>query len=173
MTAIYDFRTLPSMECATFVVDCVRRGWQGHQMDKQEALMIALRERGVKQEEIARVLGIAQANVSKLYNSVSKTGKPRKLSYDEGVALINAFGLDPQNDSAPIEPMSVPVARLAVQYVAQQLGVRIDPDDQRVEDLARDIQAYSELAAASQIGDNLDEARGWLRGRGSRRSTST
>ena len=139
-------------------------------MDSQDQIIEALLARGIKQGEIARVLNVAPPNANRLFNPVGKTGKPRRLTYDEGVALIKAFGLDQANDDAPIAPMTVPVARLAVQYVAQQLGVRIDPDDQRVEDLALDIQAYSELAAASQIGDNLDEARGWLRGRGSRRS---
>jgi hypothetical protein len=137
-------------------------------MRDAEEILEALKQRGVKQERIAEVLGIARPNVTRLYAPDPRTGKKRTLSYDEGQTLIETFGLDQDDDGQSVEPMSVPVARLAVQYVAQQLGVKIDPDDARVEDLAQDIRAYSEFAASSQIGENLDRAEGWLDGRRSR-----
>jgi|UPI0004DFBD82 hypothetical protein len=137
-------------------------------MDTSEKILAALRERNVTHARIASVLNVTTNNATRLYNPDPKTGKTRKLSFDEGMALISAFDLDNQDEDRPIEPMSLPVARLAVQYIAQQLGVRIDPDDERVEDLALDIRAYSEFAASSQIGENLDRAEGWLDGRRSR-----
>lgn len=154
--------------CATFRL--ARITWAAHQlkMDTSEKILAALRERNVTHARIASVLNVTTNNATRLYNPDPKTGKTRKLSFDEGMALITAFDLDNQDEDRPIEPMSLPVARLAVQYIAQQLGVRIDPDDERVEDLALDIRAYSEFAASSQIGENLDRAEGWLDGRRSR-----
>jgi transcriptional regulator with XRE-family HTH domain len=133
----------------------------------QDEILTELLARGITQVQIAEALGIARPNANKLFNPAAKTGKKRVLSYDEGVTLIEKFELD-RPDDAPVEPMAVPVARLAVQYVAQQLGVKIDPDDERVEDLAQDIRAYSEFVAAAQIGENPDRAQGWLDGRRSR-----
>lgn len=153
--------------CAKFLLAPDRQRTHHGPMDTSEMILSALKARNVTHERIAAVLGVATKNATRLFNPDPKTGKPRKLSYDEGMALINAFGLQDDADDG-IEPMSLPVARLAVQYVAQQLGVKIDPDDERVEDLALDIQAYSEFAASSQIGENPDRAEGWLDGRRSR-----
>jgi DNA-binding transcriptional regulator LsrR (DeoR family) len=134
---------------------------------RQSDILAELTARGINQGQIAEALGIARPNANKLFNPATKTGKTRTLTYDEGVTLIERFNLD-QPDDVPVEPMAVPAARLAVQYVAQQLGVRIDPDDERVEDLAQDIRAYSEFVAAARIGENQDRAQGWLDGRRSR-----
>ena len=150
-----------------YIVAPTRRWWQATRMLRQSDILAELIVRGITQGEIADALGIARPNANKLFKPAAKTGKTRTLTYDEGVMLIERFGLD-RPEPAPVEPMAVPVARLAVQYVAQQLGVKIDPDDERVEDLAQDIRAYSEFVASAQVGENRDKAQGWLDGRRSR-----
>ena len=158
----------PQGDCSTFFVDC--RTVSRHQawVLSAQDILDRLKAAGITHERIARVLGVSTPNATRLYNPDPKTGKCRKLGYDEGVSLVVEFGLEDSHDETPIEPMAVPVARLAVQYVAQQLGAKIDPDDERVEDLAQDIRAYSEFVAAAQIGDNQERAQGWLDGRRSR-----
>lgn len=64
------------------------------EMDSADEILAALKAQGVKQGDIAKVLGVAQPNVSALYNPVKRTGKTRELSYDEGVKLVRAFNLD-------------------------------------------------------------------------------
>jgi len=68
-------------------------------MDSAAEILAALREKGVKQAEIARVLNIAQPNAATLYTP-AKNGKLRKLAYDEGLALIKAFDLDVEATAA-------------------------------------------------------------------------
>lgn len=162
--------------CATFAVAPVPVEWHAEQMLSQEDILSQLSARGITQGDIGAALGINRTNANKLFNPVAKTGKTRSLTWDEGVALIETFGLDRSEETAepgeldasddtPPALMGVQAARLVVQYVAQQLGVKIDPDDGRVEDLAQDIRAYSEFVASAQVGENPDRAQGWLDGR--------
>ena len=152
---------------ANLVVASHRSRWHARTMLRQADILTELAARGIKQGEIADALGITRPNANKLFKPAAKTGKTRSLTFDEGVTLIERFGLDKPDDS-PVEAMGVRAARLVVQYVAQQLGVKIDPDDGRVEDLAQDIRAYSEFVATAHVGDNQDRAQGWLDGRRSR-----
>jgi transcriptional regulator with XRE-family HTH domain len=57
------------------------------------ALKAKLDARKITQKQVADVLGVQQPNVSTLFNPVKKTGKPRDLGFDEGVALIEKFDL--------------------------------------------------------------------------------
>lgn len=90
----------------TFALDALING--AHLWDMQSAAQIldALKQRKITQTAIAKVLGINQPNVNTLWNP-AKNGKLRKLTYDEGVALIAAFGLD---DEPAEQPASVPSA---------------------------------------------------------------
>ncbi len=69
-------------------------------VDSASQILAALREKGVTQAEIARVLNIAQPNAATLYTP-GKNGKLRELKYDEGMALIQAFDLDMQAYQTP------------------------------------------------------------------------
>jgi hypothetical protein len=166
-TLVYDFRTFPSTGYATFGIENDTARWQGRIMWSSASILETLIERGVTQGQIADVLGIATSGGNRLFKPAAKTGKPRKLTYDEGVLLIERFGLeDGAIDTA--EAISLPTARLAVQYVSQQLGVQLDPDDERVGNLAQDILALSEFVATSRSGEAEAGARGFLRGLQSR-----
>lgn len=58
----------------------------------REALRAKLDDRQITQVEIGRALGIAQPNVATLFKP-GKNGKLRDISYDEGLKLIERFGL--------------------------------------------------------------------------------
>lgn len=94
MTSIYDIRIDQASANTTFALDAVMSCAHLCDMDSSEEILAALKAQGVKQGEIAKVLGVAQPNVSALYNPVKRTGKTRELSYDEGVKLVRAFNLD-------------------------------------------------------------------------------
>ncbi|MGF7146470.1 transcriptional regulator with XRE-family HTH domain [Sphingomonas zeicaulis] len=88
--------------------------------------MALLKARGVTQAEIARVLGVAQPNVATLYNP-AKTGRLRKLGYDEAMALIAAFDLGEDADGAgeaarlSPPPAPAPISAAALAPVLQAL----------------------------------------------------
>lgn len=90
-------------------------------MKSAHDILALLKARGVTQAEIARVLGVAQPNVATLYNP-AKTGRLRKLGYDEAVALIAAFGLErdaadadaPHAQAPPAAPPPISAAALAL-----------------------------------------------------------
>lgn len=61
-------------------------------VESSSEILDRLKRKGVTQQQIADVLGVAQPNVSTLY-AQGKNGKPRQLKWDEGVKLIEEFGL--------------------------------------------------------------------------------
>ena len=95
-------------------------------MRSAQDILALLKARGVTQAEIARVLGVAQPNVATLYNP-AKTGRLRKLGYDEAVALIAAFGLEADAADArdgrgqAATPPAPPISAAALAPVLQAL----------------------------------------------------
>jgi transcriptional regulator with XRE-family HTH domain len=63
-----------------------------------DEILRALRERKITQKRVAEVLGVEQPNAAALW---AKKRKPRQLGYDEGLKLIEVFGLDPGQQEAP------------------------------------------------------------------------
>jgi len=129
-------------------------------MLSSDEILAKLKANGVTHERIAAVLGVTTPNATKLYNPAGKTGKPRRLAYDEAVKLIEKFELT--EAVKPIGPLSEPVARLLVQYVASRLGVKVSPEDPQVGELAQDIQAFSEFAAEPHVRESSDKAIGFF-----------
>lgn len=82
----------------TFALDAMQAGVHLFEMHSTREILDALKARGVQQTKIAEVLGIAQSNVSTLFNPTKRTGKPRDLSYDEGVKLIREFSLTVEDE---------------------------------------------------------------------------
>lgn len=95
-------------------------------MRSAQEILALLKARGVTQAEIARVLGVAQPNVATLYNP-AKTGRLRKLGYDEAMELIAAFGLDEDGDAVgdaartPAPSAAAPISAAALAPVLQAL----------------------------------------------------
>lgn len=119
--------------------------------------------RGISRADIARVLRLAPPRVTEMYKG------ERKVSLDEGKRLVEHYGLD---DSGDVVPLSEPVSRLLVLHVAQALKASLSPADQRLEELAQDLRAFSRFAADHQEELSTDAASGFLRGRQSDQPTS-
>lgn len=82
----------------TFALDARFLALHPDEMRSAAQILAALRQRldqrEITQSDVARVIGITQPNVATFWVPATKTGKTRKLSYDEGVALIQAFDLN-------------------------------------------------------------------------------
>ncbi|MDH4746651.1 XRE family transcriptional regulator [Sphingomonas sp. CBMAI 2297] len=97
MSSTYETRISMAIGNTTFALD--RRVGSEHLGEMQTAseILAALKRRldsrEITQQDVADVLGVKQPNVSTLFNPVKRTGKPRALTYDEGVALVREFNL--------------------------------------------------------------------------------
>jgi hypothetical protein len=121
-------------------------------------LLRALEVRKVKKERIAEVLGIDPAGVSRLY---SAGANPRQLKLDEAKKLVEAFNLEaPPTPS----PLPIPIARLAALYCADSFGVAIDQTDPRIEEVARDLRAFSMFAADPRVRESTEAVQGFFQG---------
>lgn len=135
-------------------------------MDSADQILAELKRRGITHAQIAKVLGVNTTNATMLYNPSAKTGKPRRMTYDEGVLLINKFGLKPEPEAeAPgVLALSLPVARLVVQYVASQLGHAAPQADELVEETALDVQAFSAFASQPHLRESASHVEGFFQG---------
>lgn len=112
-----------------------------------DGLLALLEERGVRNVEIAKALGLPDSRVPEIKR------KERALKLDEAVKLVRAFELEQALQAPPLPPA---VTRLIVRYIAQELG--ISPDDNRLEELAEDLRAFSEFVADPKVRRSLDAA---------------
>lgn len=131
-------------------------------LDKQE-LLAALAQKGVKNAQIEKVLDLPSSRVTEIRwatpgREPPAGRKPRELTYDEGVKLTRAFGLEPDR---PVDPLPPAVTRLVVRYIAQELGAV--PEDRRVRDLSEDLRAFSEYVADPRVRHNLAAAEEFFR----------
>jgi hypothetical protein len=135
-------------------------------VDSAEQILAELKRRGITHAEIAKVLGVNTTNATMLYNPSKKTGKPRRMTYDEGVQLVKKFGLkpEPETEAPGLVPLSLPVARLVVQYVASRLGQSAPQADELVEDTALDVQAFSEFASQPHLRESASHVEGFFQG---------
>lgn len=80
----------------TFALDALARSLHAIDMRSEAEIREALRARldakAIRQTDIAAALGVQQPNAQKLFTP-DKNGKLRRISYDEGVKLIEKFGL--------------------------------------------------------------------------------
>lgn len=153
------FAQSPQGLCATFALAYAGESAHLAAMRSTSDILAALKDKGVTHERIGVVLGITTPNATKLYNPASKTGKPRKLSYDEGLKLIEEFGLS--EAPANLEPLSEPVARLVVLHVANVLGA--SPSADVLDELAQDVAAFSEFVADPHARQSAEQVTGFLR----------
>ncbi|GEM_PF-2806008 len=139
----------------------------------QADILNALRDKGVKQQKIADLLGVKQPNVATLYTP-AKNGKLRKLSYDEGLLLISAFGLEKkQAEASPIELPSEETLQVVLSEV-MRLSAGLDLPESKARPVARHLALFLELlsrnpaihanpgaikAVADAIGSQLPDAR--------------
>lgn len=124
----------------------------GAVLDTDE-LLDRLKDKGVRNVDIARVLGLPDSRVPEIRD------KRRALKLDEGAKLVRAFGLEPSPEAAPLP---APILRLAVRYLAAELGHSAEEDDRRLEELIADIQAFSEFAADPKVRRSIEAAEGFF-----------
>lgn len=126
-----------------------------------EQLLERLNVKGVRNREIAKALKIDDSRVTEI-----KQGR-RQVKLEEAVKLVRTFGLEPSH-GAP--PLPVPVYRLAVRYVAAELG--LDPPEDRVADLAEDMRAFAEFVGDPKVRLSIEAAEGFFRAMHIRRPRS-
>jgi hypothetical protein len=106
--------------------------------------------------------------VSELFRSVrGKRGKPRELTYDEGVKLIEAFGLEQSHQAQPLRSS---ILRLAVLHVARSLQAPIQ--EAQIGELAEDLRAFSEYVANPKVRSSIEAAEGFFQALQLRRPTN-
>jgi hypothetical protein len=125
-----------------------------------DELLARLEERGIRNVDIARALGLPDSRVPEIRR------KERALKLDEAAKLVRAFGLE-QDSSA--SPLPAPVLRLVVQYVAQQLGCQPERVHSRLGGLTEDLRAFSEFVADPKVRRSIEMSEGFLRAMALRR----
>jgi hypothetical protein len=118
-----------------------------------DELLTRLRERNVKNVDIARALDLPDSRVPEIKD------KRRALKLDEAVKLVRAFQLEQDQAASPLPPQ---VLRLLVRYIALQLGVPLETDDPQVEELAADLRAFSAFVADPKVRRSIEAAEGFF-----------
>lgn len=127
---------------------------QSRGMFDTEELLARLRQKGVKNIEIARALGLPDSRVPEIKR------KDRALKLDEAVKLVRTFGLE--QDQAAI-PLPAPVVRLLVRYIASELSSPLVDTDPRLEELTEDVRAFAEFVADPKVRRSIEAAEGFFR----------
>ena len=110
--------------------------------------------------ELARLLKLSPARITELYKG------DRKLQLEEAKTLVEHFNLE--GPGLAISQTSLPVAKMAVLHIAHGVGIA-DPDDDAVEDLARDLLAFASCALDPQWKGQIDALAQMLQGIEARR----
>jgi predicted XRE-type DNA-binding protein len=126
MNAVYDNRIPYAMADTTFALDAAMRSLHSVEMRSEaeirEALRAQLDAKAIRQSDIAAALGVQQPNAQKLFTP-DKNGKLRRISYDEGLKLIQRFHL-----AADIPPQSPKINEEILARLIYELGPAIPRD---------------------------------------------
>jgi transcriptional regulator with XRE-family HTH domain len=114
-------------------------------------LLARLRDKKVKNADIARVLNISPSRVTDLFNS------DRALKLDEAAKLAGAFDLE-SAPSPQVPPLPGPVAQLIVQHIAQEIGRPLAQDAPQLRELSEDLRAFSEFVTDPKVRESIDLA---------------
>lgn len=135
---------LPPKNVTPFVTDRRMSGLYTSTMLGTQELLALIRPLA-SNVEIARILNLPPPRISELFRGI------RKLQLEEAKCLVEHFKLEEAQANQP----SLPIAKLAVLHVAHGLGVA-DPPIRDVEELARDLIAFSACAFDPQWKDQID-----------------
>jgi len=127
-------------------------------------LLARLRERNVKNADIARALNISPSRVTDLFNS------GRALKLDEAARLVAAFDLE-SLPSQRVAPLPGPVAELVVRHIAQELGRPLRDGSQELRELAEDLRAFHEFVSDPEVRESIDLAMAFFQALRLRRPT--
>ena len=154
MRHCYDKRINSASGKTISVVDAFAAFNHSSKMLSARQLLDLLDARGIPQADMARALKLPSSRISEMY-----AGK-RQLKLDEGKRLVEAFGVDEQVQSVP--PISEQTARLLILHVANTLGQPLSPEDDKVQELALDFQAFSKFARAHLPAPSPEATSGFL-----------
>jgi hypothetical protein len=109
----------------------------------------------IKKKDIADALGIAPQRIADLFTGA------RYLKLDEGQRLVEQFHLED-----PLEAINAiattPVVMMMIRYALQELAPGVVPEQSRIEDIARDCQAFLRYAADPQVLGDLEMAKAFF-----------
>jgi hypothetical protein len=114
-----------------------------------DELLSRLDAKGIRNVEIARVLNLPDSRIPEIRR------KDRALKLDEAAKLVREFALE--RDSTPL-PNSI--MRLFVQYMADQLGARLESD--QLEELMQDVRVFSAFVADPKVRRSVEAAEGFF-----------
>lgn len=114
-------------------------------------LLARLEDRGVKNHEIAKALGVSPSRVTEM-----KKGE-RAIKLDEAVKLVAAFGLEEPPPGPKVSPLPAPIARLIVLYIAGELGMA-GSNQHQIEALAEDVRAFAEFVTDPEVRESIGAA---------------
>jgi hypothetical protein len=154
MLLSYDICRLPVNGLTNCVVDAAYDSLHPRVMLTTEELLGALKAKGVRNIEIARVLNLPDSRVPEIRD------RRRALKLDEAAKLVQAFELEPVRPASPLSPR---VIRLLVQYVAMALGVPRDRVEARLGELTEDLRAFSEFVGDPKVRHLPEAAEGFFR----------
>jgi transcriptional regulator with XRE-family HTH domain len=124
---------------------------QGSVVLTTKELLARLREKGIKNADIARALGLTPSRVTEMYDGT------RALKLDEAVKLAEAFELEPEQ-APPVPPLPGPVSQLIVQHIARELGRPLKQDAPQLQELAEDLRAFSVFVTDPTVRESIDLA---------------
>lgn len=151
MPPSYDIRRISQAaitNCGVALTDCV--GQLIRVLDTDE-LLARLDARGIRNIDIAKALGLPDSRVPEIKQ------RKRALKLDEGVKLIRTFGLE---QDPPVPPLDGPVLRLAVRYIAEELGASVE--NGQLQELIEDVRAFSSFVADPSIRRSVEAAEGFF-----------
>jgi hypothetical protein len=127
-----------------------------------DELLARLKEKGVRNIDIAKTLGLPDSRIPEIKR------KGRKLTLDEGAKLVRAFGLEPS--PLAVQPLPGRMLRLVVRYLAEELGSR--PQEDALEELTADVRAFAEYVADPSRRQSLEGAEAFFQALRFRRRAS-
>lgn len=114
-------------------------------------LLARLRDKGIKNADVARALNVAPSRVTEMYDGT------RALKLDEAVKLAAEFDLE-QGPSRQVGPLPAPIAQLIVQHIAQEIGQPLQQDDPQLPELAEDLRAFAVFVNDPKVRESIDLA---------------
>jgi len=117
-------------------------------------ILEALERMEVPRKEIADALNVDPSQVTRLYGD-NPNQKPRKLTHDEAVILVNKYELEPDEGPKPLPPA---VWRLVARRIASRLQLPLKEDDPRLHELVADLAAFSRFVRNRQVQGLVEAA---------------
>jgi transcriptional regulator with XRE-family HTH domain len=114
-------------------------------------LLDRLEQRGIKNHQVAKALGVSPSRVTEM-----RKGE-RAIKLDEAAKLVSDFGLEEPPAQAKVSPLPAPIARLIVTYVAGEIE-RAEGESADLEDIAQDVRAFAEFVADPAVRESIDAA---------------